>query len=89
LGGTGARKEGCGLRISIARPFQIVDVNSDNGAFGKKDGYDVLAIGVIDPASEELSTDFKKRTRLLVADDGGHLVWVSPDECKGLVGTGS
>jgi hypothetical protein len=75
-------KEGRVMRISIAQPFKITDVKSDGGTFGSKETYDVLAIGVIDPASEDLSTDFRRRTRLLVADDERHLVWVMTTECQ-------
>lgn len=70
------------MRVALAKTFKVTEVESDGGSFGMKEAYDVLAIGVIDPATpEEPPTDYKKRTRLLVADDEGHLAWVKPEEC--------
>lgn len=70
------------MRISIAQPFKISNVQSDGGSFGQRETYEVLAIGVIDPESEDVSTDFRSRTRLLVADDERRLVWVKTSDCR-------
>lgn len=70
------------MRISIARPFKVTEVKTELGMFMQKGDYDVLAIGVVDPGSEESDEDFRQRTRLLVIDDTGHLVWVRPEECR-------